>query len=158
RAFLPASLIDWVLVRRRTLETSDLRARMPALHLPLNEFTFFQLDRLLEFGGKVQSVGDDDQGEVLLAVQIDEELGEVCRGDAVQCAGGFVGEEELRVVNERADDRNTLALAAGELARAVFEAGTESHAVEKFAAAVRGAGAEGAVFGCERWDEDVFKD
>ena len=131
---------------------------MPALHGALDEFAFFEFDGFLEFGGEVQGVGDDDEGEVLFAVQVDEELGEVRGGGAVEGAGGFVGEEEFGLVDKGADDGDALAFAARELARAVFEAGAEADAIEEFAGAVRGAGAEGAVFGCECGHKDVFED
>jgi hypothetical protein len=130
---------------------------MPALHW-LDEFAFLEFDGFSEFGGEVQGVGDDDEGEVLFTVQVDEELGEVRGGGAVERAGGFVGEEEFGLVDEGAHDGDALAFAAGELAGSVFKSRAEGDAIEEFAGAVRGAGAEGAVFGGECGDEDVFED
>ncbi len=43
-------------------------------------------------------------------------------GRVVEIAGRLVGEQDLRVVGERADDRDALLLAAGEPRRAVAEA------------------------------------
>jgi hypothetical protein len=137
--------------------SKDLRAGMPALHW-LDEFAFLEFDGFLEFGGEVQGVGHDDEGEVLFAVQVDEELGEVGGGGAVESAGGFVREEEFGLVDQGADDGDALAFAAGELGGAVFEPRAEADAVEEFAGAVRGAGAEDAIFGGECGDEDVFED
>ena len=53
------------------------------------------------------------------------------RGAAVEGAGRLVGEDEARLVDERARDRDALLLAAGELRRAMMRAIGEADAGER---------------------------
>ena len=65
----------------------------------------------------------------------------------VELAGRLVGEEEARVVRQRARDRDALLLAAGQLVRAVVGALAEADEVEQLAdarVARRGLGRRGA--------------
>ena len=53
-------------------------------------------------------------------VQLLEQLDDLVRGAAVERAGRLVGEEDVRVVDERARNRHALLLAAGKLGRLVL--------------------------------------
>ena len=54
----------------------------------------------------------------------------------IQRAGGFVGEQELRLVDERAHDRHALAFAAAQLAGAMMQALAKPDALEQALAPV----------------------
>lgn len=77
-------------------------------------------DPALHLRSEVGSVGDEDEGDVLLLVNFGEELGELLGGGLVEGTGGFVGEEEFGLVYESADDCDALAFSAAELAGAVL--------------------------------------
>src|SRR3954471_24387866 len=57
-----------------------------------------------------------DREDSLLADQLADTFGDLYRRVAIECAGGFVQDQELRVVAERPGDRQTLALTAREQA------------------------------------------
>jgi hypothetical protein len=48
-------------------------------------------------------------------------------GSRIQCSSGFVCEENARIVNQRARDRDALLLSTGELARLMLSAFAESN-------------------------------
>ena len=73
----------------------------------------------------------DDECHALLAVQLDEQLAERRGGGLIQRAGGFVGEQELRLVDERAHHRHPLPFAPAELAGAMVQAVAQTHAFEQ---------------------------
>lgn len=102
-------------------------------------------------------VGDDDEGGALLAVEVEEQGSERVGGGAVERASGFVGEEELGLVDERTDDGAPLALAAGELAGAVVYPLAEADAGEELLGAVHRLCAAGGVTGCERGDKNILQ-
>ncbi len=61
-------------------------------------------------------MGDYDESNAHLAVHPPHEVDELGRGLAVDLARRFVAEDEGRIVDERARDRDALRLAAGEVA------------------------------------------
>ncbi len=71
--------------------------------------------------GDVGLVGDQEHGVAGL-VQLVEEVHDLGRGGRVEVAGRLVGEEDRRVVDQRAGDGHALALAAGELVGLVVHA------------------------------------
>ena len=64
--------------------------------------------------GDVGLMGDDDHGDAG-RVQLLEQGDDLLGGTAVERAGRLVGEEDVRVVDQRAGDRHPLLLAAGKL-------------------------------------------
>ena len=68
--------------------------------------------------GDVGLVGDDDHGDAGL-VQLLEQLDDLLGGAAVERAGRLVGEDDMRVVDQRAGDRHALLLPARKLRRLV---------------------------------------
>src|SRR4029453_13294333 len=62
---------------------------------------------------------DDDDRDALLAVQRAQHVHDLVRRARIEIAGGLVGQDHARPVDERAGDRDPLLLAARELARRV---------------------------------------
>src|SRR5690606_23505548 len=72
-------------------------------------------DAVGDFGDDPEIVGDEQYGCAVLALQLfyqREDL--LLRGD-IQGGGGFVGDEQARLQNERHGDDDALALATGQL-------------------------------------------
>jgi hypothetical protein len=67
---------------------------------------------LAEFCGEGFVVGDDDEAGAGLAIEFEEEVDQFSAAGGVERSGGFVGEEEFRLINEGADDSDALAFAA----------------------------------------------
>jgi hypothetical protein len=62
-----------------------------------------------------------------LIVEHLEKLHDLRAGLAVQRAGRFIGEQDLRIVDDCAGDRHALALAAGKLVRLEIHAVAETY-------------------------------
>src|SRR3954468_19925540 len=73
-------------------------------------------DALAEGGDDVRVVGGHQDGDAEL-VDPEEELDDLPADERVEVAGGLVGDDQARVVDERARDRRALLLAAGQLVR-----------------------------------------
>src|SRR5206468_5337961 len=77
-------------------------------------------------------VADEQAGEAVLALQLLEEVEDLCLHRHVEGRGGFVGHEQPRLESEGPGDAHALALTAGQLVRvAVPEAPLEMDAVEQ---------------------------
>ena len=85
----------------------------------------FHDDDALGAGGDFIAVGDEDDG-FAVGVEFVEEVEDFEAGLGIEVAGGFVGEDEERVVDEGAGDGDALLLAAGELLGTVIEAMAEA--------------------------------
>ena len=72
-------------------------------------------------GGYLFVVGDDDEGGMLFALNLEEEIQDMFGISAVQIAGGFIGKQDFWAVDERASDCSTLELSAGESGRFLAE-------------------------------------
>ena len=72
-------------------------------------------------------MGDDDDGDALLAAGILQKLQDRPAGLVVQGAGGLVAEQELGVLREGSRDGDPLLLAAGELGREVVHPVGKAH-------------------------------
>lgn len=88
------------------------------------------LDDALGAGGDVAVVGDQDH-HVALAGQLVEQRHDFRAAVAVEGAGGFVGENDMAAVHQRAGDRYPLLLAAGQLVRTVGSALCQAQALEQ---------------------------
>ena len=71
-------------------------------------------------------VGHHQYGHAAIGVHGGEELHDLVGRAGVQVAGGLVGQEHIRLVDQRPGDRDTLLLTAGELIGAVVGAIGES--------------------------------
>ena len=67
-------------------------------------------------------VAGEENGEAALALKTGEKRKDLCLNGDVERGGWLVGEQQLRLVNERHGDENALTLAAGELVRVVSQA------------------------------------
>ena len=97
-------------------------------------------DDALGAGGDFAVVGDEDH-RVALGGQLLEQLHHLDAALAVEGAGGFVGEDHVAAVHQRAGDGDALLLPAGELVRAVAGAALQAQAAQQF-------GGAGAALGC----------
>jgi hypothetical protein len=76
-----------------------------------------QLKRFTHALGDGEVVGDDDEGDAVVAVEGEEEDGDGVGGGGIEGAGGFIGEDELGAIDEGAGDGGAEFFAAGELPR-----------------------------------------
>src|ERR1017187_2170328 len=90
--------------------------------------------------GDIVFVGDQDDGIALL-VEAFEEAHDFVAGGGIEVAGGLVGQQNGRVVDERAGDRDALALAAGKLVRLVVHAGFQIDLAHGYFGALQALGA-----------------
>ena len=95
-------------------------------------------------GRELGIVGGDERREAGRAHEVEQHREDPVRRLGVEVAGGLVGEEERRPVDQRAGDGDALLLAAGELGRAVVEAVAEADAGQELACALGGGGARRA--------------
>ena len=79
-------------------------------------------DRHVGDRGDLGIVGDEDERRPARAVDLEQQVDDVAAGRAVEVAGRLVGQQDRRVVGERARDRDALLLAARELRRIVMAA------------------------------------
>ena len=64
-------------------------------------------------------MGDHDDGDAAFGVEAAEQFHDLEGGFGVEVAGGFVGEEGVRIGDDGAGDGDALLLAAGEFGRGV---------------------------------------
>jgi acyl-CoA thioesterase-1 len=95
-------------------------------------------DHALGVLGDAGVVRHQDDGDPLLLVELLEHLQHLLARARVEVAGGLVGEQQARLVDERAGDRDALLLAAGELRRVVVEPLAEPHALQQLRRAALG--------------------
>ena len=74
-----------------------------------------EADAAIGGGGDIDAVGDQDHGGLFPAGEGGEEIDHGGAGSGVEIAGGLVGEEDGRAVDESAGEGGALHLAAGEL-------------------------------------------
>ena len=77
------------------------------------EAAFPKLELPLHSRGQIQCVRDNNEGKAPLAVQFHQQLSQILGGAAIQGAGWFVGQQQNRFIDQRADDRHPLPFAAG---------------------------------------------
>jgi len=76
---------------------------------------------------KHQVVGGDYRGQLVLPVQPRDQFKNQFAGAPVEIAGRLIGQQELRLGDERPCQRQPLLLAAGKLARTMMPALLQSH-------------------------------
>src|SRR3954467_2790747 len=103
-------IVDGFVNRRdETWDGSVFSARHP-LQRPVH-----QVEPYSEPLGERGAVGDDDQARVRRALQIQEQRRDRVGGRAVEVACRLLAEQEARLTNEGAGNRDALTLTAGEL-------------------------------------------
>lgn len=106
--------------------------------------------------GDVLVVGDEDDGDALLLVELPEEADDLAAGAAVEVASGLVAHEDVGVVDQGPGDGDTLLLTAGELAGMVMQAVGEADE-RQFVLGALTALAKGDAAGVEERELDVFE-
>ncbi len=81
--------------------------------------------------GDIGLVRHQDDGDALLAIELRQRLHDLVRGTRIEIAGGLVGKEQARRIDQRPRDRDPLLLAAGKLTGRVFRAIAEAEAVQR---------------------------
>ena len=89
-----------------------------------------QLEHAIGAAYEGRIVGRHDGRHAAGVHELADELHDGCSGAAVELAGGFVGEEQLRARGEGASDPDPLLLPARELVRALCGVGAETHELE----------------------------
>src|SRR5437868_8147146 len=92
-------------------------------------------DHAVSIFGDVVLVRYYDDG-VALRVQAVHQCHDLVSGLGIQVAGGLVGQDDRRVIDERARNRNALALTAGELIRLVHHAVFKVNGCQGFASSL----------------------
>lgn len=82
--------------------------------------------------GKFKVMGHQHQGSSGGLVQLEKHGDDAFAGLAIQVAGGLVGKEDFRAVDESTREGDTLLLATGELCGIMVEAVAQAHASEEF--------------------------
>ena len=80
------------------------------------------MDRALRIIADFGVVRDEHDGDALLCIETLEHLEDFHRRDGIEVAGGFIGKQDIRTVDEGAGDGDALLLAARELRRGVVQA------------------------------------
>ena len=62
--------------------------------------------------GEIAVTGDDDHASAIVACEVHQDPLHVGAGDGIEVAGGLGGQDQQRIVGERAGDGNSLALSA----------------------------------------------
>jgi hypothetical protein len=81
-----------------------------------------QRDDAVEAVGEIEVVGGDQCREAAAANGLDQRFDDPFRRRVVEIAGRLVGQQNLRIVGQRADERDALLLAARKPRRAMREA------------------------------------
>ena len=72
--------------------------------------------------GEIRIVRHQHQRRAAGSMDVEQQVDDLSTGRAVEIAGRFVGEQQRRIVGERASDRDALLLAARELRRIMMSA------------------------------------
>ena len=90
-----------------------------------------EMDDGAGIGGHVGLVGDHQDGDAEVAVEVGQQVHDLERGLAVEIAGRLVGEQHVGVGDDRAGDGDALLLAAGKLGRRMVPPVPEADLVER---------------------------
>ena len=120
------------LIRLRRRQRGQFVGRVaPARHrLVGDDAAVTEADEPRAVLGDVHLVRDEEHRDAALLVQALEDAHDLDARARVEVAGRLVGEQNRRLVDERARDRDALLLTAGELVRHVVIARAQAHRVE----------------------------
>ena len=79
---------------------------------------------------QIERVSHDDQRYALFPVQLNEQVGEVLGRGAVESARRLVGQQQFGLIDQRADDGDTLAYQRGAFQRTTATCAADGSAVE----------------------------
>ena len=88
----------------------------------LHEPALVQVQHVARVIGRFRIVRHHDDGLAVFAIQQRKQVEDLVGGVAVEVAGRFVADQQRRIGDERARDRDALLLAAGQFARLVARA------------------------------------
>ena len=97
--------------------------------VPLDQ-TVAQMHRAPGVRGDVALVRDQNDGVAAL-IQIFEQRHDFFAGFGIEVAGRFVGQNDRRIVHQRARDRDALTLTAGQFVRLVMNAIAQANIVQR---------------------------
>ena len=127
----PCVIHEAVLLRPElAIDRAALEQR--AVRGDVHDLALFQHQDLVAFGERRQAVGDDHHGPAARDAQqvgVDQRL-----ALGIERAGGLVEDQDARIGDQRARDREALPLAAGEVGRAFLDVGLVAvrHALDEF--------------------------
>ena len=116
---------------RYVLKTDAIRKQILVRRgVILDDPSVMQGDLSLRAIGDFSGMRDDNDGAAI-AMKVFEQGQDLFAGDAVQCAGRFVGQNESGIVHDRARNDDPLLLASGELIWPMMTAVGQADAVER---------------------------
>ncbi len=74
-------------------------------------------------------VGGHDESGIALGAKVGEKFDDFLAGMGIEVAGGFVGKDEVRLIDQSAGNGDALLLAAGQFVGTMFEARGEADAI-----------------------------
>ena len=88
-------------------------------------------DDAVGIGGNVGLVGDENDGDALLAIERAQRFHDLVRSSRIEIAGGLIGKQKARRIDQGAGDGDALLLAAGELAGRIAFAVAETEQLQR---------------------------
>src|SRR5262249_3683976 len=88
---------------------------------------------IAEAGHDAQRMGDHHNRRLAVALELAHEVEDLCLDGNVECGGRLVGDQQVRLAQERHRDHDTLAHATGEFVRIRVEAASclgNAHSIE----------------------------
>ena len=77
------------------------------------QLAILEMDVAIGIGRDIRFVRDHDHGDALLPIQPLKDRHNFDRGSGIECAGRFIGQDDVRIVHQRAGDGDALLLSAG---------------------------------------------
>src|SRR5262245_32432497 len=101
RLFMPSRtvLMNWKVKGFMKSRNTEYGARLPIHHLPLNQ-PILHMDHPVRPGGDFLVVGHEHDG-LARAVELVDQVKDFESGAGVEVAGGFVGQNHQRIVDQR---------------------------------------------------------
>ena len=132
-------------VSRTAMRRTNIMAPAAAASARVLRVAAAVAQRQLRFGQRRQRrvVRHQHQGRLARMIDGQQQIHDVPAVGAVEIAGRLVGEQDRRIVGQRAGNRDPLLLAAGELRRIVMPAAGQAHLVEQRVRAAAGVAAPG---------------
>ena len=91
-----------------------------------------KLNGVWKAGRQFVAVGDAKEGGVIFSGHLQQQGADVCGRFRVKISGGFVGQQQRRLMNEGTAYGHPLSFAAGKASRPLVQAMRKSHTVNQF--------------------------
>jgi len=89
-------------------------------------------DGVGEAGGEFVAVGDTEQSGFIFCCDLQQQRADFFCGPGVQIAGGLIGQQQGRLMNQSPTDCDSLTFAAGESSRSLVHAMRQTNTVNQF--------------------------